>query len=497
MKAKRLLAFALCVIISIAPVWISAEETPASAESDASPKAEAILDDGEAAKLLVEQSANLIIGNYKDEVSREELYEKTLMGIMEKHPELIEDAYKAMFSDLDKHTQYFTTEEYDYFMEDMSGEVVGIGVMISSIDEGLLVTETTYDSPAAEAGIRKGDIIMSVDGTNIVGMPFEKARSLVLGEIGTKVKIGVERMDEYLEFDIKRALVKIEPGSYEVIEGDIGYIELQSFDDSAPVLVNHALDLFVDRGVKKIIFDLRYNLGGSVESFRQVCNSLIPKGPIIHFVFKDEEDISTTYSECKDAKYSIIVLTNEYTASAAEAFAGAVQDSGIGIVVGDNSYGKGTMQNLINFRVGGGVKLTVAEYLTRNKRHINDIGIKPDVYAEDKVIRLKKSGFADMDFTTKPKLGDKGVTVLAINQRLNAMGYDVGIPKDEYTQKTHDAIYHFQLTQGLFPYGVCDITTQNKIEEIMQKLEFMSNTSFDTALEIFREGTINKYKKTR
>lgn len=493
MKAKKLLALVLCIVISISPVWIMAEESVE--ETTQVQSADPILDNGEAAKLLIEQSANLIITNHKDDFTREELYQKTLMGIMEKHPELIEDAYEAMFSDLDKHTEYFTTEEYDYFMEDMSGEVVGIGVMISAIDEGLLITETTYDSPAAEAGIRKGDIIVSVDGTNIVGMPFEKARSLVLGEIGTKVKIGVNREDEYLEFDIPRALVKIEPGSYEVVEGDIGYIELQSFDYSAPTLVNHALDHFADHGVKNIIFDLRYNLGGSVEAFRQVCNNFIPKGPIIHFQYKGEENLDTTYSDCEDAKYSIIVLTNEYTASAAEAFAGAVQDSGIGIVVGDNTYGKGTMQTLVNFRVGGGVKLTVAEYLTRDKRHINDIGIKPDVYAEDKVIRLKKSGFADMDFTTKPKLGDKSQCVLGINQRLNAMGYDVGIPKDEYTQKTHDAVYHLQLTQGLYPYGVCDITTQNKIEEIMQTLEFMSNTSFDTALEIFRSGTINKYKE--
>ena len=139
--------------------------------------------------------------------------------------------------------------------------------------------------------------------------------------------------------------------------------------------------------------------------------------------------------------------------------------------------------------------MTEAEYLTRDKRHIDGEGIKPDIYAEDKAIRMSRANFNDLDFETKPKLGDKGPLVLAINQRLFAMGYDVGIPTDEYTQKTHDAIYTFQSAKGLFPYGVCDITTQLAIENVMQTLEFSDNKIFNTALNIFTSKTLDKYIK--
>jgi len=261
-------------------------------------------------------------------------------------------------------------------------------------------------------------------------------------------------------------------------------------------MVNSALDLFDSKGITNIIFDLRFNGGGSVNALSEICQRIIPSGPVIHFDFKNDKENYTVYSNCQDAKYKLIVLANDYSASASEAFCGAVQDSKVGIVVGTTTYGKGSMQTLTNFRVGGGVKITVAEYLTRDKRHIDGIGIKPDYYVEEKVIKLKNAGFNDFDFETKPKLGDKGPRVLALNQRLWAMGYDVGIPTDVFTQKTHTAVYNFQASsKELHPYGVCDIATQLAIEKAMQSVEFYDDASFKTAVEIFKAGSLEKYEK--
>lgn len=488
MYFKKSVAIILCFLLVFACPFAYAEETQTA-------NANPILEDGEIAKKLITQSANLIITRYKDDVTREELYEKTLMKIMEQHPELIEDAYKAMFSELDQHTVYYTEEEFSYFLENMSGEFAGIGVMISEVPEGLLVVSVTDQSSAAAAGVRQGDIIVSADGTSIVGMSLEKARTYIVGEVGTFVNIGIIRGGQNLAYTVERKLVTVAPGSYEILDNSIGYIILESFDESSPALIDKALNEFDRNGITNIIFDLRYNTGGSVNAFSKICQRIIPEGPIIHFDYKNDSQDTTLYSMCSKPKYKLIVLANEYTASASEAFCGAVQDSGIGIVIGTTTYGKGTMQHLTNFRIGGGVKMTEAEYLTRDKRHIDGVGIKPDVYAEDKAIRLSKADFNDLDFETKPKLGDKGPLVLAINQRLFAMGYDVGIPNDEYTQKTHDAIYTFQSAKGLFPYGVCDITTQLAIENVMQTLEFSDNKIFKTALNIFKTKTLDKYIK--
>ncbi|MBQ8588322.1 MAG: S41 family peptidase [Clostridia bacterium] len=493
MKFKRLIALVISISMCLS-FAVYAEEAPAAGQVETAEKVSTpILTDGEMAKILVEQSANLILSRYKYDVTREELYEATLMEIMQNHPELIEEAYEAMFSSLDEHTQYYTKEEYKYFLENMSGEFAGIGVVITMLPEGLLITSVTAESSGGAAGLKQGDIITTADGVSIVGMSLEQARTYIVGEIGTTVTIGIMRGSEYLEYTITRKPVIVEPGRYQILDGNIGYIELQSFDGSAPELVNHALDEFDKNGVENIIFDLRYNAGGSVNVLLEVCQRIIPQGPIIRFEYKDENKNFSLYSECKDPKYSLIVLANEYSASASEAFCGAVQDSGIGIVVGTKTYGKGTMQNLTKFRVGGGIKLTEAEYLTRDGRHIDGTGIVPDYYEDDKIIRMSKAAFNDFDFETKMKLGDKSPVVLALNQRLYALGYDVGIPTDEFTQDTYNAVYQFQSTQGLFPYGVCDITTQLAIENIMQKHEFSNEQILKTAMEIFRTGTLSKY----
>lgn len=456
-------------------------------------QSEPMAQDGETAKKLVTQGANYILQKYKFDVTRDELYTDTLMKLLEQHPELTEEAFKAMYSGLDEHSAYYTQEEFDSFLESMSGEFTGIGVTITSVAEGLMVVNVSTGSSAKEAGIKVNDLIVAADGVDLRGMAVDLARSYITGETGTYVNVGVMRDGNYLEFNLMRKPVVIEPGAFQIIDDTVGYIALDTFDASAPELVDHALDTFDAAGITEIIFDLRYNPGGSVTSLVDICQRIIPEGPVISFEYKNPVKNTTLYSSLKKAKYRIIALANENSASAAEAFCGAVQDSGVGFVVGTTTYGKGTMQNIRDFKVGGGVKLTEAEYLTRNGRHINGVGIKPDEYVKDGTTTLAKAGFNDLDFEKTYKIGDKGATVLAINQRLWAIGYDIGLPTDEYTEKTHFAIYSFQNAEGLYPYGDCDITTQLKLENILQGEEIPDNASFKLALEIFKNGTFDEY----
>ena len=498
MKYNKITALILCIVLALIPVSVFADESPAvpaSVQDTAAEETKPILADGEMAKILVEQCANLILLQHKGDSTREGLYEATLMQIMQNHPELIEEAYVAMFSQLDEHSKYFTEDEYAYFLEDMAGEFVGIGVIINKLDEGLLVSGVTKESPAGAAGIRQGDIIVSADGIDITGMEIAQAKKHITGPIDTVVKVGILRNGEPMEFEIVRKPIILESGRYQVVEGNIGFIQLDSFDETSPLLIEEALNYFDSKGITDIIFDLRFNLGGAVDALSKICQRIIPAGPIIHFEFKRESQNYTIYSNCQDPKYNLVVLVNDYSASASEAFAGAVQDSGVGIVIGTTTYGKGSMQTLTNFRIGGGVKLTVAEYLTRNKRHIDGIGVKPDYYVEDKFIKMAQAGFESFDYQTKPKLGDKGKQVLALNQRLWAMGYDVGIPTDEFTQKTENALLTFQATtDGLSPYGVCDISTQLAIERVMQGISFYDDATYKTAVDIIKTGSLEKYE---
>lgn len=481
MKLKKLISSLIAVVTVI------------SVSFGAFAQSEPMAEDGETAKKLVTQGANFILQKYKFDITRDELYADTLMKLLESHPELTEEAFKAMYSGLDEHSAYYTQEEYDYFINSMSGEFSGIGVVITAINDGLLVTNVTSGSAAMDAGIKENDIIISADGTDIRGMPIEQAKLYITGEVGTYVKIGFIRDGEYLEFNVMRKPVVVEPGMFQIVDPKVGYICLETFDASAPELVDRALDAFDDAGITDIIFDVRSNPGGSVNSLVKISQRLIPKGPVIGFEYKNESKNTMLYSMCENAKYRLIVLANENSASAAEAFCGAVQDSGVGFVLGTATYGKGTMQNLTDFKVGGGVKLTEAEYITRNGRHIDGVGIKPDEYSVDSVTTLAESGYSDLDFENVYSVGDKGDAVLAINQRLWAIGFDVGIPTDEYTDKTYFAIYRFQSSAGLFPYGVCDISTQLKLEDMLQEAEIPDNAPYNTALEIFKTNTFDEY----
>ena len=188
-------------------------------------------------------------------------------------------------------------------------------------------------------------------------------------------------------------------------------------------------------------------------------------------------------------------MVNENSASASEAFAGAVQDTGVGIVVGQQSFGKGTMQNVTKFKVGGGIKLTEAVYLTPNRRNINGKGIEPDVKVKDKEIKYTDAkDLIPITYDRTVKLGDSGNDVKALKQRLELLGLSVNADSDVFDQETEFAVRKFQESQKLFVYGVMDITTQLALENLFMAATVSDNNVLNTALEIFRTGTLESYK---
>lgn len=297
--------------------------------------------------------------------------------------ELIEGAIKGLFSALDENSQYYTAEEFQALMEDVSGDFVGIGVYLEEKDGSIIVSSAIEGSPAQKAGIKAGDVIVSVDGKSIKGIPLVEVVKLIKGKEGTTVKLGILRNGKNIVYNIVRAVVKINPVEYKILEGNIGYIKIRQFYQNTYEKLLPALKEFDKNKIIHIIIDLRDNPGGFLSEAIKVAKLFIPEGPIVHIRYKGDIE-ETHYSTLKKPKYKLAVLINENSASASEILAGAVQDTKVGTIIGVPSYGKGTVQQIIPLPLGDGMKITVAEYLTPNKRSINQKGIQPDIIVENK-----------------------------------------------------------------------------------------------------------------
>ena len=424
------------------------------------------------------------------------MYMSTIEYLLRENPELIYEAFSGMFGSLDKYTTYYTDEELNSFITGISGEICGIGVMITTVDSGLLITNVYENTPALESGLIVGDIITKVGDISLAGLDINVAQSYVLGEPGTTVNLTIDRKGTVFEINPVRRKVVVSTGYFQCLENDtIGYICLTEFDEHVADFTKGALNVFDAKNITDVIIDLRNNPGGSLNAMVELCNLFVPAGPVINLEYKNPFRNMVLYSENNDVKYNLILLVNENSASASEAFAGAVQDSGVGIVVGSQSFGKGTMQNLLNFKVGDGVKITEAEFFSPNMRKINGVGITPDVKAPDKTVAYWNAKYKPVTYDRVLKQGDSGDDVMAIEQRYYALGLSVGIPDGIYDQKTYTATINFQKITGLYPYGVTDITTQLKIEEMLNGNDVVLNTSLEKAIDIFKNDNWELYKK--
>jgi carboxyl-terminal processing protease len=245
-----------------------------------------------------------------------------------------------------------------------------------------------------------------------------------------------------------------------------------------------ALTVFDSQKIKKVIIDVRNNPGGSLEQVVEVAKHFVPnRGAIVHIEYKDNQK-QTYYSDLQKTKYEVVVLINEGSASASEILAGAIQDSKAGKIVGVKSFGKGTVQEVLPLRVGGAIKMTIARYLTPNGRAIDGDGIHPDIEVKNIKKKVDANTLEKLSYTVKPTLGDKGKDVLAAEQRLKLLGYDVDEPDEILDEKTFKAIKDFQAEQKLFSYGVLDITTQIALNNAVQDVEIEVDKQLEKAMEL-------------
>lgn len=301
--------------------------------------------------------------------------------------DMIEGAIKGYIEGLgDPYTEYLTKEEMAELMEETSSKYVGIGVYVANNtkDDTILVAGVMKGSPALEAGMQAGDIIEKVDGTEYRGSELTKATAALKGEEGTSVKVIVLRDGEEIEMEITRRTINVEHVASTVLEDNIGYIQIDSFDDGVAEAFEKELEELQEQNIKGLIIDLRSNGGGVVDEATDIADLFTEKGKTV-LITKDKngkEDITKAKKDKMVKDIPVIVLVNQGTASASEILAGALKDNYGAKIVGKNTYGKGVIQTVYSLTDGSGLKITTEEYYTPNHTAINKVGIKPDVEVE-------------------------------------------------------------------------------------------------------------------
>lgn len=319
--------------------------------------------------------------------------------------------YKGLFESLeDVYSCYYTPKEYKMLAEQTQGVYYGIGAYVSQdVETGICaISGVIKNSPAEAAGLMEGDLIYKVDGEDMSGLDIDEVVSHIRGEEGTEVALTLVRNGEEIEVKLKRGRVDTPTVESEMLDDGIGYLQITEFDD---VTVNQFTENFEElkgQGMKGLIIDLRGNPGGSVTSVCAVAEQLLPKGLI--FYMEDKDGNKTEY-KCEGADFDLpmVVLVNEYSASAAEILSGAIKDSGIGKLVGKTTFGKGIVQDVIPLQDGSAIKLTVANYYTRGGNDIHLKGIEPDIEVElDTDAYLDDGKDTQLDKAVEVLLGEMG-----------------------------------------------------------------------------------------
>ncbi len=313
---------------------------------------------------------------------------------------LVEGACLGMMGSLDRHSSFITERELKVMQEETKGEFEGIGVSIRTDDDkSIIVFKPLPDSPAAKAGMKPFDIIIKIDDISTQGMTLDDAAKKIRGPGGTSVKLTVKRKneaggEETLEFNVKRAKVPLESViESRMLEGGIGYVRVSDFKDTTAKDIKKVIVEFLDQGMKGFVLDLRWNPGGLLTASQQVCELFLPKGSLVTYTKgragadgKNEEEDMKLFTESKPVLppgMPMAVLVNSQTASSSEIVTGALQFYQRAIVIGEKTFGKGSVQTIIPLEKPKmtALRLTTALYYTPADVTIDHQGIKPDVEA--------------------------------------------------------------------------------------------------------------------
>lgn len=314
------------------------------------------------------QVMDLVEEHYAGEVDRETL---------------VEGAVRGMLDSLDDpHTTFLDQEELEHLQIQTRGTYGGVGIILAELEDQLTVVEEPMpESPAREAGIREGDVITAVDGREVEDMTFDLAAQAIRGEKGTEVLLEVERDGDELEFELVRDDVQLVTVSSRMLEEqpEIGYLRISLFTEHTSREVREALQELEGQGMEELVLDLRANPGGTLMGALNTAEHFVPAGEPLLYVVDETGEEQTVYSEGGSWEgLPLVVLVDEASASGAEITAAALQGNDRAELVGETTYGKGSVQSLYPLAGGQGVKLTTGLYFSPRREVIHEEGVEPD-----------------------------------------------------------------------------------------------------------------------
>lgn len=318
----------------------------------------------------VGEAIHLIKENYVEEVSTQKLIEGAIKGVVE----ALNDPY----------THYLSRKDFDQFKETTTGKFEGVGMVVGANKDGqIAVVSPLEGTPADRAGIKAGDVILEIDGKETKGMSVEDAVDRIRGKKGTKVQLTLARKDakEPIRVSLIREEINVPNVSSKVIDGKYGYIRIHNFNEQTDKDLRTHLERAKNEGAKGIVLDLRNNPGGLLDEAVMVASKFLDSGIVVKVKGRDGQVRTNPVRPDSDTdpKVPLVILVNHGSASASEIVAGAIQDYKRGVIVGEKTFGKASVQTIMNLTDGTGLLLTTDTYLTPNGRLIHKKGIDPDV----------------------------------------------------------------------------------------------------------------------
>lgn len=312
---------------------------------------------------------------------------------------LIESAINGMLSSLDPHSSFLDGQSFKYMNEQTKGKFGGLGIEVTMENGVVKVVSPIDDTPAAKAGLKPGDYITNIDGEQVMGQTLNEAVDKMRGKIGTKVKLTIRRLNEKpFDVTLKREEIKIQSVKSDIKADDVAYIRITSFSEDIDNMIKKSLkeaQKKTNNNIKGVIIDVRNNPGGLLDQAVSVSDLFLDKGEIVSTRSRNESDTVRYTAKSGDIAKGlpIVVIINDGSASASEILAGALQDHKRAIILGEKSFGKGSVQTVIPLGGYGAMRLTTARYYTPSGRSIQATGIEPDIEVKPAKVEIIENNF--------------------------------------------------------------------------------------------------------
>lgn len=442
----------------------------------------------ETKKEIVRYILLTVLQEAKEDVNMTELLLDTLGRYAEGSDEEFDKMLRYFAEAIDEYGEYYSPEEVEALNADLTSVSGGIGATVEMRNGAFNIVNVLPSSAAEQAGVESGWQILEVDGVSMEDMSLYKALTYVRGEIGTPVTIKFLNMRyEEVTLTLIRGQIDIETVSHQMLENTtkkIGYIVINNFATTTGTELKDAIVELKKQGMEKLILDLRYNGGGVLEGALEVASCFIDRDKTILTVEPKNEGRRQIYASTgKIYDGELLVLVNEFSASASEVVTGALKDHKRATIMGIKTYGKGTVQTLYTIPVYGGLfKFTTAHYLTPNGTNINKVGIEPDIKVPNTEYQLMEQEVPKLTLNRKFNIGDKGEDVAVVKDFLRQMNYDV-TKDDVYDEAAFRSVMQFQKNSDLYAYGICDFTTQKAIRQALLDTVFYIDRQIEAAVE--------------